>query len=249
MKLLQLISLSLALVSSISFGKGNEKNYSFNKAKRHLLEVYKDHQQTFYCGCNYNVKTIDYKACSYKPKNPKSKRANRIEWEHIVPAHDFGRSFAEWREGHKECVDNKKKKFKGRNCARKMNKQFRLMESDMYNLVPAIGEVNAIRSNHPISVTPLNKSEIAGSCATKISDNSIEPADQIKGFVARVYKYMHDAYPGHGIISKKNQKLFDAWDKMYPPSAWEIERAKRIEKIQGNVNQFVLASKGTAANK
>ncbi len=53
------------------------------------------------------------------------------------------------------------------------------------------------------------------------------------------YFYMDDAYPGRGIISKKNRKMFKAWDKADPVDAWERKRAKRIERIQGNVNKFV----------
>ena len=239
--MLRLLILTFSLFSTSVFALGNQTNYSFNKAKKMLREIYKDHQLTFYCGCEYDEKLVNYKACSYSPKKPSSKRAKRIEWEHIVPAYDFGRSFAEWREGHKDCVDRKGKKFKGRNCARKINKKFRLMESDMYNLVPEIGELNAIRSNHPITEVADTKQQLRGGCKTVFSGNALKPRDEIKGFVARVYKYMDDAYPGHGIISKKNRKLFDAWDKQFPPTAWEIERAKRIEKVQKNSNKFVVA--------
>jgi deoxyribonuclease-1 len=47
------------------------------------------------------------------------------------------------------------------------------------------------------------------------------------------------AYPGRGIISGKNRKLFEAWAKADPPDAWERERAKRIAKRQGNANPFI----------
>ena len=40
--------------------------------------------------------------------------------------------------------------------------------------------------------------------------------------------------------SKKNRKLFDAWNKSDPVDEWECERAKRIENIQGNRNEVVL---------
>lgn len=207
-----------------------------------MREVYKDHQQTFYCACDYKENLVNYKACSYIPKNPTNNRAKRIEWEHIVPAYNFGRSFVEWREGHKDCVDNKGKKFKGRSCARKISKKFRLMESDMYNLVPEIGELNAIRSNHPITEVSDTKQQLKGPCKTVFSGDALMPRDEIKGFVARVYKYMDDAYPGHGIISKKNRRIFDAWDKQFPPTAWEIERSKRIERLQKNPNKFIIAN-------
>jgi deoxyribonuclease-1 len=50
---------------------------------------------------------------------------------------------------------------------------------------------------------------------------------------------MEWAYPGHGIISRSNQKLFAAWDKEDPVDDWERERARRIEAIQGNRNPFI----------
>ena len=51
---------------------------------------------------------------------------------------------------------------------------------------------------------------------------------------------MDSVYPGRGIISKKNRKLFDTWNKSVPVDEWECERAKRIEKIQGNRNEIVI---------
>ena len=39
-------------------------------------------------------------------------------------------------------------------------------------------------------------------------------------------------------ISKKNRKMFKAWDKADPIDAWDRKRAKRIERIQGNVDKF-----------
>jgi deoxyribonuclease-1 len=44
----------------------------------------------------------------------------------------------------------------------------------------------------------------------------IEPRPEAKGEIARTYMYMERAYPGHGIISNKNEKLFQAWDKADP---------------------------------
>jgi deoxyribonuclease-1 len=52
---------------------------------------------------------------------------------------------------------------------------------------------------------------------------------------------MNQAYPGKGILSRSNQKLFEAWDKLDPIDDWERERARRIEAIQGNKNPFILA--------
>jgi len=40
-------------------------------------------------------------------------------------------------------------------------------------------------------------------------------------------------------LSKQEFKKYNYWNKKYPPSAWEIERNKRIAKRQGNLNSFI----------
>ena len=129
-------------------GSGNTSNQSFNKAKRMLeREVYPEHRITFYCQAKFdaNKNVIWPKGFSSDTYKTRSKN---VEWEHIVPAENFGRTFTEWRDGHPECVDSKGKSFKGRKCAEKMNTEYRYMQSDMFNLVPAIGSVNALRQNY-----------------------------------------------------------------------------------------------------
>ncbi len=158
--------------------------------------------------------------------------------EHVLPAHAFGQSFKEWREGHPKCVSKKGKPFKGRNCARKMAIPFRYMEADLYHLYPAIGEVNGLRSNYSMAMIPGEKRAF-GTCDIEIEGKKVEPWPDIRGDIARTYMYMDKAYPGRGIISRKNRKLFEAWDKQDPIDDWERERAKRIERFQGNGNVFV----------
>jgi deoxyribonuclease-1 len=146
--------------------------------------------------------------------------------------------FKEWREGHPACVDRKGKPFKEKNCARKRNIKFRYMESDLYNLVPAIGEINGLRSNYRFEMIPGEKREF-GTCDMEIENRQAEPRLEVRGDIARIYFYMNWAYLGHGIISKKNRKLFGAWDKEDPVDDWECERSKKIEGIQRNENPFV----------
>ena len=79
-----------------------------------------------------------------------------------------------------------------------------------------------------------------GKCDIEISGRKIEPREEIRGEIARTYLYMGSVYPGRGIISKKNRKLFENWNEIDPVGDWECERAKRIEKIQGNRNEVVM---------
>lgn len=52
------------------------------------------------------------------------------------------------------CIDNRGAPFKGRKCAEKSNITFRLMQSDMYNLFPVIGAVNAEQGNKILGSFP-----------------------------------------------------------------------------------------------
>jgi deoxyribonuclease-1 len=220
---------------------GNTEVRSFESAKRILSRaIYADHRTTLYCGCAYSESgRVDFASCGYVPKQD-DKRANRLEWEHVVPAEAFGQSFAEWRVGSPECVDRKGRAFKGRECARKASLDFRHMEADLYNLFPEIGELNALRSNLPMGEIQDELREF-GRCDVEIADGVFEPRAEVRGDVARTYLYMHTAYPKRGILSRKNRKLFAAWSELDPVDAWECERAGRIEKAQGNVNQIVAA--------
>lgn len=214
--------------------KGNTTNDSFNQAKKMLeRQVYPDHRVTFYCRAPFDAKKqITLPEGFTTPKH--EKRAHRIEWEHVVPAENFGRAFVEWREGASVCVDSKGKAFKGRRCAEKANEEFRLMQADMHNLFPAIGAVNAIRSNIRFGVLP-GVPNTFGTCAMKVADGRVEPPEYARGTIARTAKYMALVYPKYR-LSRQETQLFDAWDKQYPVDAWECERERRIAKLQGNAN-------------
>ena len=216
----------------------NTQITSFSKSKKLLLKVYKDNPVTLYCGCTFKGKKPNLSSCGYVPKKDR-KRANRVEWEHVVPAHAFGKSFSEWRKGHPKCVSKNGKKFKGRKCTQKINEEYRRMQADMFNLYLAIGEVNGRRSNYSMAIIAGEKREF-GKCDVEIKSRKVEPREEIRGEIARTYMYMDSVYPGRGIISKKNRELFDEWNKSDPVDEWECEIAKRIEKIQGNRNEVVL---------
>jgi deoxyribonuclease-1 len=224
----------LCFFSVSALGAGNQTITSFNKAKRLLhTEVYADHRETIYCAASYNMdKTVNHPEGFHTTKH--IKRSKKIEWEHVVPAENFGRSFSEWREGHPECVDSKGKSFKGRKCAEKVSMEYRYMQADMYNLFPAIGAVNALRSNYSFTMLPEYEADF-GSCLMKIEDRKAEPPENARGRIARTYLYMAETYTRFN-LSKKTRQLMGAWNSMYPVSEWECRRARHIAKIQGNLN-------------
>lgn len=205
---------------------------NFSRAKKMLPKIYAGLESTIYCGCKYKGKTIDLESCGYKVQKNK-KRALKLEWEHVVPAEAFGQSFKEWRDGAPQCV-RKGRKYKGRKCAEK-NSEFARMEADLYNLWPEIGELNGLRNNFSFAELGAEKMKETrfGKCAVLIENRKFEPMPSAKGRVARTYFYMDKKYPGHGIISDKNKKLFEAWDKLHPVDEIEFLRAKRIEELTG----------------
>jgi len=230
-------------------GGGNQKVVSFSKAKKIIYKLFSIHNRTFYCQCSYRKRRIQHDSCGYVVrKNPK--RAARTEIEHVVPAHAFGQAFSEWRMGHPRCRKRTGKTFRGRKCARKVSKAFRLMEADLFNLQPAVGEVNGDRSNFSMGMVP-GEARRYGACDIEIENRKVEPPPQIRGDVARTYLYMNWAYPGRGIIGRSRSKLFEAWDKGDPVDQWEYNRTRAIEKLQGNLNPFVgkVGSTGTRPAK
>jgi deoxyribonuclease-1 len=211
---------------------------SFNKAKKMLeRKVYYDHRTTFYCGCPFSAE----RRSSLVTTTPRKKTIKEhTAWNGSISFRlmPLAKAFPEWRNGHPQCVDGNGRSFKGRNCARKMAIPFRYMEADMYNLVPAIGEINGLRSNYSYAMIPGEKRAF-GKCDMEIEGRKAEPPPDKRGNIARTYFYMDWAYPGRGVISNKNKKLFKAWDKEDPVDAWECERCKRIEGLQKNENPFV----------
>lgn len=207
------------------------ENFSAAKA---ILEdyVWHDHRQTIYCGAAYDAD----KNISLPPgftAHSHERRAARMEWEHAVPAENFGRAFSAWREGDPSCVKNGKP-YKGRRCAEKSSPVFRKMEADMYNLFPSIGAVNAARGTRQYAELPEMESAF-GSCKAKIHGGEFEPPNLAKGQVARAALYMDRQYREYN-LSNKQKRLFQAWNRQFPPDKWECERGRRIYKIQGNKN-------------
>lgn len=216
-------------------------NESFSKAKKQMKQVYYDNQFTFYCNCIYDYKkekgrekTVVYNdSCGYKPRKNK-KRGETIEWEHIMPAYRFASGLQCWNE--KICIDKNGKSYKGRKCCEKVDKKFRIMQADMYNLVPSVGELNGDRSNYPYGIIE-GESRVYGECDFEVRGKKAEPKEDIRGDIARTYFYMEETYNIE--LTDEERQLFIMWDKLDNISQWEKVRAERIKEIQGNENKFI----------
>ena len=71
--------------------------------------------------------------------------------------------------------------------------EYRLMQADMYNLFPAVGAVNAIRSNYNYELLP-GVPNTFGTCEMKIDGRRAEPPERSRGEIARAMLYMEGAY-------------------------------------------------------
>ena len=225
-------------ISSASFSDtGNRSIHNFSISKKILSKIHEEHPITFYCQCRYDIKKPNWKSCGYIPKKDK-KRASRIEWEHILPASHFGVNFNTWKKGHPKCKNKKGKNYKGRKCTEKIHIKYRTMQADLYNLQPAIGEVNGLRSNYQIALIKGEKRDF-GECDIEIKNKKFEPSENIRGDIARTYMYMEINYPKYIQFNKNIKKLITKWDEIDPVDKWECERSKKIEKYQGNFNNIL----------
>ncbi len=186
-----------------------------------------------YCGCKWtwvgkSGGRIDPKSCGYQTRKQQA-RAERTEWEHIVPAWTFGHQRQCWQNGGRaHCVDD--------------DPVFRAMEADLFNLYPSVGEVNGDRSNFNYAMAP-GVAPQYGQCPTRIDfdQRAAEPRDAVKGLVARTTFYMFDRYKLS--MSRQQQQVLMAWDKQHPVSAWEKERNRRIAAVMGHSNPFVTGER------
>ena len=225
MKFVALFSSYLLLLCSV-FTLAAPAN--FDQAKRLAQRIHAPEATSFCCDCAIRwqgKKGIpDLAGCGYQVRK-NGPRANRVEWEHVMPAHHFGHQRQCWQNGgRKNCV--------------KTDSTFRAMEADLYNLVPAIGEVNGDRSNYRFGVLPSTPSQ-HGTCPVKVDfkQQVFEPAPAVRGDIARIYFYMADKY--NLSLSRAQQQLFIAWHKQHPVTAQERDLNTRISQHMGHDNPFV----------
>lgn len=210
------------------------RHYDFSHAKRQMDRIYYgDLRVTVYCGCRYESNRkpngIDFAECGFAPRK-NADRASRIEWEHVVTAHNIGLSRKCW---HKVPGRSARK-----NCE-ETDPEFALMEGDLHNLLPSIGEVNGDRSNFMYSQWTNSPEPMYGACLSIVDFKAkkFQPREEVRGMLARISLYMEKTY---GItLSKERRRLFEIWDRLFPVNAWECERDARIFKVQGDHNPFV----------
>ncbi len=190
-----------------------------------------DHRRTFYCGCIY---TTDDKVargtCGYETRAEEA-LARRVVWERVVPLRAFGSHRPCWTST--SCTNAEGTPLTGVSCCMENDPQFRAMATDLFNVVPIIGEVAQDRSNYDFGEIE-GEQRLYGACDFEVDRHRAvaEPAESIRGDIARIYLYMHEVY-GDGLpLSPSDLERFRAWHEADPPDEWERRRADRIATEQ-----------------
>lgn len=134
------------------------------------------------------------------------------------------------------------------------------MKADAFHVVPTDGYVNNRRSSYPFgevsSTTYKSNNNYCrlGSCKTSgYSGTVFEPADEIKGDIARIYFYMVTCYEDKctswsggiftsskypGLVNWTLQMML-RWSAEDPVDATEMARNEAVFELQGNRNPYV----------
>ena len=223
---------------------------SFNSGKKAATKLWWEiGATTFYCSCPYRWATDEEKEirkgnlwveadqCNYEPKDPLTSagkpnaRVSRVEWEHVVPADWIATGFQCQEMTRSEC-----RKIDG----------YKEAEGDLFNLVPAVGELNGDRSARLHGVIEGEEREY-GTCNFEVTTEGpeeephlrglAEPKEDIRGDIARIWFYMEMKY---GVeIPEDNRADYVKWNQDDPVDDPERDRNEVISKKMGWPNPFV----------
>lgn len=199
---------------------------NFAAAKKIAWRLYAERPTTFYCGCAYSGNRVDLASCGYTPRK-QLRRAQRLEWEHVVPAWVIGHQRQCWQRGGRK------------NCARS-DAQFKAAEADLHNLVPSVGELNGDRSNFALGMLGEQPKQY-GACPMVVDfkAKTAMPPKRVRGASARIYLYMADRYRLR--LSKLDRRTYEAWNRQYPISEWERWRNQKVGCVMGHGNPYIGA--------
>ena len=119
------------------------------------------------------------------------------------------------------------------------------MKSDLHHILPTFITPNNTRGSMPFG--EVSRSVYATSAGSKFDGDVFEPADAVKGDVARAVLYFVTRYYDRNIRDgmdysdfwKGRVQLFLQWSLQDPPDAAERRRNDLIAAYQGNRNPFV----------
>ena len=230
MRVFLLLSITVML-----FARGYHAPDNRSQVKNIIKMLHLDHKMTWLNGCAYSYdvtscmdKTIiDTSTCSVTEQN------QTMIWIQVVPDTFYGRNMACMTKP--VCVNAfSGKLFGSPMCCRRINEKYRQIESELFNLIPVTSEFAKIYQGKIFGEVKKVKWLIGN---VKIDDKYIEPPEQIKGDIARVYLYMDERY---GLqISLEQKELFRRWHRLDAVDKRECALAKIIMKVQNRTNHLI----------
>lgn len=231
-----MIRVALLLGVAVSlFARGYEAPENRSQAKNIVKMINLDYKTTRLNGCSYiyDPKTcmdktlVDTSTCSVKEKK------QTMQWMQVVPDTFYGRNMACMNE--KVCVSTfTGQPYKGKLCCRISNAEYRKMEAELFNLIPVVSAIAKKHEGKPFGEVKKPK-QLVGK--VKIDDNYIEPPDDVKGDIARVYLYMDKRYDLQ--LTPQERALFERWHALDAVDAKECSIAKIIKKVQNVSNPWI----------
>lgn len=149
--------------------------WGWSRAKKFAADIWENQNSqeglytSFYCGCEIertgsSSGEVDLQSCNYQDGGNLN-RAQRLEWEHIVPAATLGAGRQCWSQGLPQCDKP------GRDCCEDHDPVFQMMSNDPVNLKPSVGEVNGDRSNYNFGILG-SRGQSYGQCQMRIDSAS-----------------------------------------------------------------------------
>jgi len=221
--LLVALSLPVSATSGGGVKRSPDDVISFTTAKNKLYsKVFNNSGETLYCDCDWSNRKTNLNSCNLQSYFP------RTEAEHVIPA--------SWmlkvNNKKRQCaIDSKDSKDSAREYCQKYSAKYKQAHNDLVNLYPAVGQINADRSNKPFVDITKTKVSTYGKCDIQIGSRGIVPPKSKQGDIARIAFYMSEKY---GVTySKRQLTIFNKWDKEDPISPEERAHNKRVIQTQG----------------
>lgn len=238
-KLLTAATAMVGLSSVLMVSQVNAMD-SFEKASMVLPSIYSQldreigNTTTLYCGCALFYRQsgdstewfTDTFGCGYEPRRSE-KRANSVAFDRVMSPWVFAQGLECWfNGGRRGCI---------------IDEKFNLMDGDMHNIFPAIGEISGNRATFRFDDWGERPSQY-GSCPVVVdfAGRRAQPSDRSRGQIARAMLYMCQRY--RISIGGDQHMLFEQWNEKYPPDVIECRRNELIAEFQGNDNPFITSA-------
>ncbi len=200
---------------------GKEKAVNWDNVKEALLLLKTPEEKDLYGQCRFikNTNDVNLSSCKLSLDKP----IKNADVEHIVPASVLPAASC--------SIDADKRDA----CS--TDPVYKEAYHNLHNLYYAQANLNRSKGGKLFCEQGLKNKQPSGFA---LGEDCVVPPDAVKGIVARATLYMSDTYKME--LSAPYARLMRRWDKLYPVTKEERERAVKANKMQPMVkcNGFVV---------